>query len=130
MIDVTQSGPSPRGCTRKRLAGAVKSAFVAARRNPRGSVALRFVNLSRTGRAWPKSSTTPCAAAEEWGDIIVAASVAARNAKKVDIRPSDEVVRLVAHGTLHLLGFDHATPKDERRMIRIQERAVTNTLRV
>lgn len=146
MIDVTQSGPSPRGCTRKRLAGAVKSAFVAARRNPRGSVALRFVtekeiaslNRRYCGKDRPTdvlSFASPDgwagrSEAKEWGDIIVAASVAARNAKKVDIRPSDEVVRLVAHGTLHLLGFDHATPKDERRMIRIQERAVTNTLRV
>jgi len=146
MIDVTQSGPSPRGCTRKRLAGAVRSAFAAARRNPRGAVALRFVtekeiaslNKRYCGKDRPTdvlSFASPDAwagrsEAKEWGDIVVAPSVASRDAKKMGIRPSDEVVRLVAHGTLHLLGYDHATPKDEKRMIRIQERAVRRALRV
>ncbi|HWQ99645.1 MAG TPA: rRNA maturation RNase YbeY, partial [Candidatus Methylomirabilis sp.] len=36
----------------------------------------------------------------------------------------EELVRLIAHGTLHLAGMDHATEKEERRMFRLQEAIV------
>jgi probable rRNA maturation factor len=41
------------------------------------------------------------------GDIYICAQVAARNAKALGIRVSDELARLVVHGTLHVLGYDH-----------------------
>ncbi len=35
----------------------------------------------------------------------------------------DELVMLTTHGLLHLLGFDHAEPEDEREMFGLQKRA-------
>jgi rRNA maturation RNase YbeY len=32
----------------------------------------------------------------------------------------DEMKLLTAHGLLHLLGFDHAEPEDEREMFGVQ----------
>lgn len=60
------------------------------------------------------------------GDIYVCPWVAAREARRHRVALREELVRLVVHGTLHLLGWDH--PEDESRlrspMWRRQERYV------
>lgn len=60
----------------------------------------------------------------EFGDIVVASAFARREAKRRGIPFSEEIIRLVAHGTLHLLGYDHATAAQESRMFRLQEAVV------
>lgn len=75
-------------------------------------------------------ATRPTGGEKEWGDIVIAPSVAAREAKKRKIPLAEELIRLAVHGALHLLGYDHATPRDERRMFRFQERAVRRATRV
>lgn len=58
------------------------------------------------------------------GDIYICQKVAQRNATSLGILLRDELARLVVHGTLHILGYEH--PLDERRassaMWRKQER--------
>ena len=58
------------------------------------------------------------------GDIYICPSVASENAKARDESVRDETARLVVHGILHVLGYDH--PNDHRRetsdMWRRQER--------
>lgn len=54
------------------------------------------------------------------GDIVVCPEVAAAQAAEVGHSTSDEIVLLVAHGILHLLGFDHGTPEEEREMFGLQ----------
>lgn len=41
------------------------------------------------------------------GDIYVCPPVAQRNAKSLGIPLSEELSRLIVHGTLHVLGYDH-----------------------
>jgi probable rRNA maturation factor len=41
------------------------------------------------------------------GDIYVCPLVAQRNAKSLGIPVSEELSRLIVHGTLHVLGYDH-----------------------
>lgn len=41
------------------------------------------------------------------GDIAVSEPTAKRNAKRFGCSYKDEMKRLVIHGTLHLLGYDH-----------------------
>ncbi len=60
----------------------------------------------------------------ELGDIVICTQVAVREAKRRSIDPAEELIRLLAHGTLHLGGLDHATPKEEERMFRLQEAIV------
>ena len=50
------------------------------------------------------------------GDVCVAVGVAERQARAHGLGLNAEIARLAVHGTLHLLGYDHATPADERRM--------------
>lgn len=64
------------------------------------------------------------------GDIYICPEVARENAQRQGIPPGEEVLRLVVHGTLHVLGHDH--PVGESRttspMWRRQERIVARVL--
>lgn len=55
------------------------------------------------------------------GDIIICLSEARREAKKYRLTISFEIARLVAHGFLHLLGYDHIQLKDAREMEKIED---------
>lgn len=50
------------------------------------------------------------------GDIIIAFPYAARQAIRYHNSLEAELRLLVAHGTLHLLGYDHGTPEEEAEM--------------
>ncbi len=54
------------------------------------------------------------------GDIVLCPQVAIAQAKEAGHSTLDELELLTAHGILHLLGFDHAEPDDEREMFGIQ----------
>lgn len=60
------------------------------------------------------------------GDIYIAPEVARRNARAHGEGVRREVVRLVVHGTLHVIGHDHPDGADRTRspMWRTQERLV------
>ncbi len=50
------------------------------------------------------------------GDVVIALPTARRQAAEHGWPASIEICLLLAHGVLHLLGFDHATRTEERRM--------------
>jgi probable rRNA maturation factor len=50
------------------------------------------------------------------GDVVISVPTAKRQAKERGCSVSDEVTMLLAHGLLHLLGHDHVTKAEERRM--------------
>lgn len=50
------------------------------------------------------------------GDVVVCPAVAFRNAPGHAGSYADELALLLVHGTLHLLGHDHADDADRRRM--------------
>jgi probable rRNA maturation factor len=54
------------------------------------------------------------------GDVIICPTIAAGNAPEHAGTLDDEIALLVVHGTLHLLGYDHAEP-DERGAMRKTE---------
>ncbi len=60
------------------------------------------------------------------GDVYVCPSLARRAARRFDVTPREELLRLVVHGTLHVLGHNH--PDDGTRtqspMWELQERYV------
>jgi rRNA maturation RNase YbeY len=51
------------------------------------------------------------------GDIAISWPTTKRQARSHGWSPDLELCLLLAHGVLHLLGFDHATRRDERRMM-------------
>ena len=64
------------------------------------------------------------------GDIYICADVARENARLQGISGGEEVLRLVVHGTLHVLGYDHprGSARTASRMWRKQERILARVL--
>ena len=54
------------------------------------------------------------------GDVVICPEVAELQAKDAGHSVNDEMVMLLTHGILHLLGFDHAEPAEEKEMFDIQ----------
>ncbi len=50
------------------------------------------------------------------GDVIISLPQVARQAATAKVKQERELAMLTIHGVLHLLGYDHATPADERVM--------------
>ena len=50
------------------------------------------------------------------GDVVVSIPTARRQAEAGSATSSSELTMLLAHGLLHLLGWDHETPAKDRRM--------------
>lgn len=60
----------------------------------------------------------------ELGEIVIALPVAARGARERRVPLADELALLTVHGTLHLLGFDHEEPEEDRRMKALEQTAL------
>jgi probable rRNA maturation factor len=67
------------------------------------------------GGAWPGKE-------ELLGDVIISVAQAGRQAKAAGKPVRTELAMLLVHGTLHLLGYDHETLKDEKVMLPLQKR--------
>lgn len=60
----------------------------------------------------------------ELGEIVIALPVAARGARERRVPLADELALLTVHGTLHLLGFDHEEPEEDRQMKALEQIAL------
>ncbi len=56
------------------------------------------------------------------GDIVLCPEVASQQATSAGHSAADELALLTVHGVLHLLGYDHAEPEEEREMFALQAR--------
>jgi probable rRNA maturation factor len=56
------------------------------------------------------------------GDIVLCPEVAAKQAAVAGHSAAEELHLLTVHGVLHLLGYDHAEPEEEREMFGLQAR--------
>jgi probable rRNA maturation factor len=54
------------------------------------------------------------------GDVVLCPQVATAQAETAGHSPLDEMLMLTTHGILHLLGFDHAEPAEEKEMFGLQ----------
>ncbi|MEV4757940.1 rRNA maturation RNase YbeY [Micromonospora sp. NPDC049559] len=59
------------------------------------------------------------------GDIVLCPEVAAKQAAGAGHSTADELHLLTVHGVLHLLGYDHAEPEEEREMFALQARLLS-----
>jgi len=58
------------------------------------------------------------------GDIVIAPAVAAQQADTAGHSINHEIFILATHGLLHILGYDHADPDEEKVMFALQEKIV------
>ena len=59
------------------------------------------------------------------GDVVLCPAVAAKQSRVAGHSVQDELELLCTHGILHLLGFDHAEPDDEKEMFGMQRDLLT-----
>lgn len=64
-----------------------------------------------------------------FGELVISADFARRESRERGIPVAEELLRYVAHGLLHLLGYDDRRPADRRRMWARQEREVRAAVR-
>jgi probable rRNA maturation factor len=85
-----------------------------------GSRESRVLNARWRGRDRPTNVLSfpadPGLRPAQLGDLVVCAPVVAREAREQGKTLSAHWAHMVVHGTLHLLGFDHARAVDARRM--------------
>jgi probable rRNA maturation factor len=71
--------------------------------------------------AFPHGGIDPDTGRENLGDIIIAYPQAAQQAETGGHPVMDELVLLVVHATLHLLGYEHETDQQKRIMWSVQD---------
>ncbi len=62
------------------------------------------------------------------GDVVLCPTVAARQAKDAGHSTTEELLLLTTHGILHLLGFDHVEPEEEKEMFGLQRQLLLTFL--
>ncbi len=63
------------------------------------------------------------------GDIVIAVPVARRQAVDAGLTLHQELERLLVHGLLHLIGYDHERGEAEARSMRKKEQNLLKRLR-
>lgn len=67
--------------------------------------------------SFPADEPAPFAGAARYlGDVVIAWPQTVRQAQHAGHAPEAELLLLAVHGTLHLLGHDHAEPDEKARM--------------
>lgn len=59
------------------------------------------------------------------GDIVICTKKAREQAKEYNHSYSRELSFLALHGLLHLLGYDHMTPDEEKQMMSVAEQVLS-----
>jgi len=62
------------------------------------------------------------------GDVVISLETAQRQAVSAGCALWEEITRLLIHGVLHLLGFDHELSASDDRVMRDQERRILAVL--
>ncbi len=89
--------------------------------NPGPTDVLSFPALPTDDAFVPAPDTEPYL-----GDIAIAYPYAAAQAERYDRDIVAELTLLAIHGTLHLLGYDHAEPEEKAAMWAKQDAILTN----
>ena len=55
------------------------------------------------------------------GDVVICPQVARRQAEVAGHEEINEILMLLTHGMLHLVGFDHVEPEEEKEMFALQK---------
>lgn len=62
------------------------------------------------------------------GDVVLCPEVAAQQARVAGHSTAEELLLLTTHGILHLLGYDHAEPEEEKEMFALQRQLLLTFL--
>lgn len=63
------------------------------------------------------------------GEIYIGVEQARRQAKEYKVSLSNEIIRLAAHGMLHLAGYDDATEEERHQMHELENKYLNRTIK-
>lgn len=143
MIELHLTGKLPRGLREQLLVEACQAALRIAKRPVRGIVGISFISdeemKALNTKYRHKAKTTDVlsfpepevpGARRSWGDIFVSTAYVAEEAERRGIPLVEEVLRVIVHGVLHLVGYDHVTDEQETEMFTLQEEALAKVVDV
>lgn len=58
------------------------------------------------------------------GEVYVSVETAKRQAKEQKHSLSDELIRLIVHGILHIYGYDHEKDADYKKMLAVEKKVL------
>ena len=127
--------PRARALARQTIAASVAESEMAAREGAEVSVCLaddarlRALNLRWRGvdtptnvLSFPSAPLDRSGEGPTLGDIALAYETLKREAEDLDVPLADHYRRLIAHGFLHLIGYDHQTDEEAERMEALETR--------
>lgn len=62
------------------------------------------------------------------GDVVISMETAARQARAAGLSLDEEVQRLLIHGVLHLVGYDHERGEADAHRMQAEERRILGLL--
>jgi len=137
---------STRGCRAPTLArrlGRSARRLLASLRRPDDELSVLLVSdreMRRLNRTWrgrdratdvlsfPQGDGEGAAPHGLLGDVVISVDTARRQAAEREVAVGREADRLLVHGVLHLLGYDHETSTREARRMRRREAALARAL--
>ena len=100
-----------------------------------GDAVMRRLNRDYRGKDRPTDvlafsllEGTGAGVSEAIGDVVISTATAARQARENGLTLREEVDRLLVHGILHLVGYDHERSAAEARKMRRKERVCLKAL--
>ncbi len=99
-----------------------------------GKTRMRSLNRRYRGRDYPTDVLAfpmgnPAKQTEVFlGDVVICLPIAIRQASRFGNSADQEILRLLIHGTLHLLGYDHEQSKREAMRMQRKERTIVQKL--
>lgn len=86
----------------------------------------KYLNINRVTDvlAFPANEIDPETGNQYLGDIVISFPQLLRQAKDNFCDLNDELILLCVHGTLHLMGFDHADEKSKQKMWSAQQEII------
>jgi probable rRNA maturation factor len=138
-LDISVSSPLWRGLPRARVIARETIAAAVAESAPSGDgdvslcladdAALRALNLRWRGidkptnvLSFPSAPPGPLSDPTTLGDIALAFETLVREAEDLGVPLADHYRHLLAHGFLHLIGYDHQTDAEAERMEALETR--------
>ena len=64
-----------------------------------------------------------------WGELYINPYQVEKQRKRYNVSFKEELSRIIIHGILHLLGYDHQTPKERDEMFALQEKILNDLKR-
>jgi probable rRNA maturation factor len=89
---------------------------------------LSFSQIEQAGAAPPDPRSIGNIAGLPVGDVVISIDTAVRQAREYRVSPDVRLRRLLIHGFLHLIGYDHERSPSEARRMFARERALAAKL--